>query len=289
MSFTQKLINYTISGGVIGGSSISLNGLRSTCRIVNGGAPSMGVADIAIFGMTLSQMNQLTTLGTNQINLVNQTGIQIQAGDSNGLSLIFEGTISFACVDALAMPEVCFRITAHAGLFQAVMPSKPTSFQGSVDVAQIAQELAQKMGLKFENHGVNIRISNPYLSGSYRTQMQTLAEHAGIQWTIDRGVLAIWPTGKSRQSSETLISADTGMVATPAFNRAGVIVTCLFNPSLQMGFTFQIKSIITPANGQWTIYKVDYDLESITPHGRWFSIVYGFNASFNQEPSGDQG
>lgn len=97
------------------------------------------------------------------------------------------------------MPEVCFRITAIAGAFENVMKSKPSSFQGSADVAQIAEHLAKKMGLSFENSGVKVKLSNPYSSGSYRTQMLELAEHAGIQWTIDRGTLAIWNPGQSRK------------------------------------------------------------------------------------------
>jgi hypothetical protein len=270
LAFTQKLLNYqfALAGG---GSAINISGLRSTCKISTAGAPAAGgLADIAIYGMTLSQTNSLTLMSTRQTNGVQKNEISVQAGDANGMSLIFKGTVVSAWAEAKAMPEVCFRISAYAGAFEAIMPSEPTSIQGSGDVAQIAQQLAQKMGLQFENNNVQVKLSNPYFSGSYRTQMQTLAEHAGIQWIIDRGTLAIWPTGQYRKGDTVLISKDTGMVGYPAFNQAGVTVTCLFNPAVQYGRLVQVQSDFTPANGQWSIYQMIYDLESITPHGAWF-------------------
>jgi hypothetical protein len=287
LAFTQKLLSYQIT--FASGGTLNLSGLRSTCEMKNAGTPSGAEADIVIYGMTLSSMNELTVIGATQMYQVNKNTISIQAGDERGMSLIFTGTILQAFVDAQAMPEVCFRITAIAGAFENVMKSKPSSFQGSADVAQIAEHLAKKMGLSFENSGVKVKLSNPYSSGSYRTQMLELAEHAGIQWTIDRGTLAIWNPGQSRKGGGALISPKTGMVGYPAHAQPGVIFACLFQPppALQFGSSFTLESDLTPASGQWTVQNLTYLLESITHHGKWFCIVEGTRVG--REPGGDQG
>ena len=145
------------------------------------------------------------------------------------------------------------------------------------------------MNFTFENNDVKIKLSNPYFPGNYRTQMLELAEHAGIQWTIDRGTLAIWNSGQFRKGGGALISPKNGLVGYPAYTQLGVSVTCLFRPppALQFGSKFTLQSDLTPACGEWVVQNLIYLLESITPHGKWFCIVEGFRVG--KEPSGDQG
>ncbi len=288
MAFTEKRLAYTfaLSGG---GEPIGISGLRSTCRIVASGPPTAGgIAEIAIYGMSLSQMNSLTVMATKQLGNVQKNEISISAGDTNGLSLIYKGNVFAAWADARAMPEVCFRVAATVQSYIDVQKIDPTSVKGSGDVAQMFQGLAKQGQFSFENNGVKTKLSNPYLSGSLGTQMRELAEHAGIQWVIDKGTLAIWPTGKSRQGGGALISPQTGMVGYPSFNEAGIIVTTLFNPSINYGQTVTIQSDITPACGQWTIVRQEYNLEAVTRHGAWFLDLVLVTAD-GQEPSGDQG
>lgn len=245
------------------------------------------MADIAIYGMTRSQMNSATVLA-NEVNKIGKNTIKVQAGDSNGMSLLYSGTITVAWADMKAMPECCFRINAFEGAHEAVMKSEPTSIQGSGDVAKIHEQIAQKMGFQAENAGVTTKLSNPYLPGSYRTQLQTLAEHAGINWVLDRGTSVITPPGQPRKGSGAQISAETGMVGYPAFNQAGIDITTIFNPALKIFGKIQVQSDLTPANGEWTIYNLSHDLESITPRGHWFTEIQA-NRLGTQQQSGDQG
>ena len=56
------------------------------------GGADMSSLDAEIYGMTLSQMNQLTTFGT-QFATVGKNYITVQAGDAGGqLSTVFVGT-----------------------------------------------------------------------------------------------------------------------------------------------------------------------------------------------------
>lgn len=271
MSFTRKRINVTFE--MDGVPAKTLTGKRVSARIVNAGSPSMGTADVAIYGMTLSDMNALSTIGT-QLNQIGKNSISIYAGDSDqNMSLVFKGTIYMAWMDGQAQPEVPFRVNAYGGLYEAVAKADPTSIQGSADVAQAIQQIAQQAGLQFENNGVNVKVSNPYLPGTAREQIMNIARAAGIEWTIDNGTVAIWKTGQSRQGRNVDLSPETGLVGYPSFNQSAIVARSYFNQNIVFGGQVTLKSQIQPANGTWNVISIVHEIEAEMPDGAWFTIV----------------
>lgn len=85
----------------------------------------------------------------------------------------------------------------------------PTSVKGSVDVATLMGQLAQSMGYSFENNGVSVQLSNPYLPGTAIDQVKALARGAGIDLYVDDNVLAITPANTPRGGLIPEISAAT--------------------------------------------------------------------------------
>ena len=68
------------------------------------------------------------------------------AGDANTKpTVVFGGTIIEAWVDGQSAPEVCFRVTAQAGYINALKPAPAISFNGSVDIATVLNQIAQNM------------------------------------------------------------------------------------------------------------------------------------------------
>ncbi len=278
MAFTKKRLRISLSlaNGIFanGGNSAILEGYRCSVQINYAGSPGMGVANIAIYGLSLSEMNQLTTLGT-QIFFMNQNRIAIEASedDGNTYAQVFSGTINTAYPDGQSMPDVALRIMATAGGYESVQKIPPTTINGTGDVATLMGQLAGQAGLSFENNSVNIKLSNPYLFGSVRDQMLSLAKAAGIGWIIELGICAIWKLGQPRQVGTTFISPETGLVGYPAFNQAGIVVTTKFLPTLRFGAQITVQSDFTAACGSWNIYNLTYDLESNVPKGKWFCIA----------------
>ena len=276
MAFAQRQIwvEFDLASGQFGagGNSATIKDKRVTAKIINYGGPSMGQLELAIYGLPLSTMNQLTTLGT-QINLIAKNKIKVYAGIGGNMPLIFDGTISIAYMDAMAMPQVTFRVSAFGGMYEAVQKTPPTSKEGDVDAPPIFSDLAGTMGLQFENSGVDAKISSPYLPGSPRDQVMALAEHIGCQWCIDRGTLAIWKTGQPRNGDGWTISPSTGLVGYPAYNQAGIVVTTLFNAAIRPGGKITVQSDETPANGDWVSYAIALDLAAQVPKGPWFATI----------------
>lgn len=286
MSFSRKWIDvqFSLTGGG-GQPSGPIRGKRVIAKINNAGGQSQGVADVAIYGMTLSDMNRLSAVGK-QINMVNKNTITISAGEEGGDQggTVFKGTIVRAYVDANSQPLVAFRVAAVGAAYEAVQKLEPTSVEGSADVAETIEKIAKKAGFQFENSGVKSKISNPYLGGSPLEQIRVLAAAAGIQWTVENGTLAIWKTGGSRNGESHMFSPETGMVGYPVFSEADVIVTKTFDKTILLGHKINIQSQLTPANGEWVVYNVTHDIAAKTPNGPWFTQVMA-----NRADTGDQG
>jgi len=278
MAFTEKLINvqFNMANGQFegGGNSYTARGLRCQVHIENTAGTSNSQAEIAIFGLPLSVMNQLSTVGTQAYKLY-KNSITVEAGDANGMTMVFGGVITTAFVDAQGIPDVAFRVLASPGAFAAIQPVPALSIKGGADVAGMMGNLAKQMGFAFENAGVNVKLSNPYFGGTAWWQAINLAKHAGIDMIVERNTMVIIPPGQTRNGDAVLVSKETGMVQYPSFNQANVLVRVLFNPNIKYGGAIQVQSTLTPANGKWKVSRLGYDLESMTPNGKWFMDIEG--------------
>lgn len=286
-----------------GTDTVKLSGLRTKVQVQNSGAPAGNQAQVKVYGMPPSLMNQLATLGL-VFNLVPKNTLTITAGDDeSGMSSVFTGTVWAAYGDYASQPDVPFHFECLAGAADAAIAVPASSFTGSTDVATIMSGLARQMSVGFENNGVSIKLASPYLSGSAKAQAQKVAEWAGIEWTIDGNKLAIWPRGGNRNTPNTpTISPETGMVGYPAFTQNGIIVKTVFNPQISFGSLIKVQSSLlsgiekaqkpqqlpnTPTNATvfpttWAVNKIDHSLESNTPRGEWVSTIYAYNPSFSQ-------
>jgi len=290
VSFVQRKIEITITlvgSATFQGTSantLTLKNLRMQTKVVKAGGATKGQLTASIYGMTLSQMNELSTLGM-RIQATPRNVVTMKAGDDEkGMFTVFQGNIVDAYADMNAAPQTAFRLTASIGSAEAVAPVKPTSYAGGVDINVILSGLAKQMNLVYETSVPNgIIISNPYYCGSAWTQMREAADTAGISCTIDDGILAAWPRNGARKNTTNddpvEISIRTGMRGYPAFTKEGLLVTTLFNPALKFGGKAKVVSSLTPANGTWAIFTLDHSLDCQLPNGQWFSTLGLYNPS----------
>ena len=276
MSFTKRRIDLTFqlgegNFGESGSNVVTVSGLRVAASIHNTGGIGMSEASIKVYGMKLDLMNRLSILGK-YLTEARRNVITITAGDDvSGMSQCFQGILTEAWADLNSSPQVSFICVAQAGLLGAMKPAAPTSYRGSADVAVVLSGIAAQMGVTFENSGVSVQLANVYKSGTLRDQAIALARDADINILCDSQILAIWPKAGKRNGLVPLISAETGMVGYPVTTQNGLQVQTIFNPSIVFGSNVQIKSIITPAVGEWTIFNLTHDLESEMPGGKWFT------------------
>lgn len=277
--FTKKLIDLTITlgSGDFGenvGDTVTLRGLRIVADIVNPGGPSMGMCSLRVYGLKNDMMNKLTTIGVINNAIRVKNAILVAAGDAEtGMQSVFQGTISEAWADYNSAPEVAFHVVAYAGLDAAVKPVGATSYIGATDVAGMMQTISNEMGLIFENNGVDVKLSNPYLSGTNLTRVRNLATAAGFRYTVDRGVLAIWPSNGARGGEIPLISSENGMIGYPSLSSKGMGINMIFNWNIRFGAKVQVQSSIPMACGEWNVFDISHSLASEMPDGPWFTSI----------------
>lgn len=268
-----------------GANTDTITDKRMSVRIQNSGAPSNSAAQVTIYGMTESVMNQLSTLGM-VLNLVPKNILTVKAGDDVvGMTSVFRGTIVAAYADMAAAPDVPFILDCQSGLAEATGNVQPTSYKGSVPVSTIMSGFARQMNVGFENNGVDATLTNPYYRGSLDAQLKQAAKEAGINAEIVNGnVLAIWPRFGSRTSVTKIpiIAAppNGSMIGRPSFTQQGIFVRNLFLPEIAFGAKVEVRTnerALAKANGQWTVYKLDLALDSQVPKGRWDSSLYCYN------------
>jgi hypothetical protein len=288
-SITQRVLTATISlaagdngkqptfAGTGGANEVTLSGFRMSAHLTNAGGPSSGTMSLTIFGMTDTQMKQLSTLGM-QVNLVPKNPITLKAAGS----VVFVGYILAAYADYNASPAVAFHIEAHTLAGVATAPAKPLSFQGSVDVSTIMSGLAASMGLQFENNGVTTKLNNQYFSGSLKTQAITCVRNAGIEWNSGQlGTLAIWPKNGSRGGQVPVIAPppEGGMFGYPTYTAYGIMLRNLFNPAIGFGAMVEVRSSVL-TTGKWKVYGLNHDLDCEVPGGKWESTILAYNPKF---------
>lgn len=281
MTFVRRKIDVTITLGTgkfgdVEGDTITLSGHRVIAEIVTIPSGMQPQANLKIYGLPMSKINQLTTIGPTMTAIRGKNKLSVSAGnEGQALSLIFEGTIDQAWGDFQAAPDVCLNITALAALSAAMKPVSPSSFKGSTAAEMVIAGLAKDMGFSFENHGAAARLSSPYFPGTAYEQMTSCAQAAGINYIVDKGVLAIWPKDGFIKGDVPVITPENGMVGYPIFSSSGIAVTTIFRADVRAGAQFFVDSSIEPARGYWRVFAVQHSLESENPGGPWFTYISG--------------
>jgi hypothetical protein len=306
-SFVSRLIEITVSltpnqqtgqPNTFAGTNsdtVTFSGFRTMVRIENAGGVTAH-AGVDIFGLSPSFMNQLSTLGM-IFDMVQKNTITISAGDSNGVSPVFSGTIAQAFANYNSLPSASMHFECQVGLINGVVPVAASSFPQTTSVATIMAGFANQLQppVGFENNGVTATLPSCYFPGSIRDQIREVAEHAHINAEILPGsggqqVLAIWPMGGSRTSlaggNIPLVSKDTGMILTPSFGPNGfAIVRTLFNPQIAFGGSIQVQSGVVPQlNRQWVVMRMGLALDAFVPKGKWEQSLVCYRKGFVAPP-----
>lgn len=310
-TFTRRLleVSFQLGQGSFGGTGFdtitipaadSQQRLRISATVNKSGGVTMNTASINVYGLTLAQMNQLSQL-KQPLASARTNIVTLSAGDADtGMSTVFTGNITECWPNMEGSPEAFLAIAAQTGVVDALRPVPPTSYSGPTDVATIIAGLATQMGLGFVNNGVSVMLPTPYYAGTARDQALKAAHDANINIAWDDGTtvqqggsannptvptgseagsglpkVIIWPKGGTIGGQVPLISPETGMIGYPTVTQAGIIVNCLYNPSLAFGGSFECKSSLDVANGTWGIFNLTHQLESEMPDGKWFTRVEG--------------
>ena len=273
MTFAVRQINLTFSSA--DAEPLVLEGLRCSAVITNpGGNNAFGQLQLQVYGMTLDQMNQYSSTGSNMVAVQNQA-VTVTAGDQGGtLNQVFSGTLISSFIDLSNLPEVSFICAAVAGYYNKAAPSAPNTYQGAQNAEDIISSLTSLLGKDwaFNNpNGAHAVIQNQYLSGSLIDQIQTVARNASLPLIIENNSVNIFPNGGVRDDIVVNLSPQTGLIGYPYYWEAGFTVRSEFNPIIAIGRTINLTSGLPKANGQFPVQFATHELSTLTPDGPWFT------------------
>jgi len=271
--------------GESGHNTITLRGYRAQATITKGALGQQTALNLRIWGMKLSDMQKVLTFGR-KYDGTRDNRVIVEAGDDlAGMTQVFYGNIYDAYFDGTSQPDVALQVTGYEGGLAAIKPAPPVSIQGTVDVSSTMQQLAQRMGAHFEDAGgVQAKLRDIYYPGTVLQQIRRIADHSGINFTLENNVLAIWERNKERAAGQDvpLFTPLNGLKDYPTFNEKGIIFTCLFRKVLLGGKKIGVQSQLfnggdTPDKPgdiwYYLTYSYTYTLESEMPNGPWFSTI----------------
>lgn len=286
MPFTQKQLTVTFDLGTgtfgeSGANRVTLNSpLRVSANINESGGPSFATLDLTVWGMSLSNMNQLSTLGQ-IVTIQKRNTVTVTAGDvDGGMATVFQGQIKDAWADFNEMPQVGFRVSAYAGALEAIKPVPPTSYNGLVDVATVMKGLAVQAGWGFTNDGVTKKLIDPYFPGTIFEQMRRCAQAAGIEWISGPPTLAIWPKGGARGKQIAIVNPETGLIGYPTYTSSGIALLVSYTPAINYGQVIEVRSSLKAASEKWQVQVISHNLDAYVENGLWQSRIIAVPQGF---------
>ena len=260
--------------GSNGDNRIVIEGLRASVNIEKAGGVQMGTLRAKIYGVRDSDMQAITTLQWQMLNTI-RNSVEVVAIDGTAETLVFAGTIVNAWGDFQSIPDVFLHLHAQVVYFDQIVPSAPLSYKGAMDAAQALRQIAEEMGLQFENNGATAQLNDIYVANTLVEKAKDIAAAANFDLYFDDNTLAITPRGGARDGIIPPISAATGLVGYPTFDGVGVSFVCLFNPAIVFGGLVRLDTDIPQARGVWKAGSLSYRLECEKPGGAWFTTVRG--------------
>lgn len=281
-SFTAKRLRVTM---ILAGSNAVFPGTDSNTLTLENMRVSASVqavvrlatqAEIRIYGMQQKDMNAMSVIWANPPVVLNHLVIleANNTGREDGWVQVFKGTVTEAQPDYRAAPDVSFSILAQTGYSVQINPVPPTSYPFEVDIGVAAGDIIERMGppWTYVDGGADGVLTNPYFSGTLWDQLAQACAAANADFYIQGDEILIVPFGKPRDTSPAVVlSAETGLIGYPMFERSGLMVSALFDPVFSCGVPIEIQSQVPSASGRWFPYSIAHALESRVPRGRWFS------------------
>ena len=280
-SFLQREIEVRIvlSKGQFkdGGNTKIINGLATTVSVEKLAWPDAGKASIAIKGMSLDDMQQLSTLNFRPLfharNYVN-----IYAGDSGGsLTQIFAGNITKAGADFNSAPDVVFKMEAQIGFYGAIKAQGPNVINGTQDAASFIEGQCTKAGFTFSNEDVTGQLRNCVFNGSPMHQAQAAAKQIGAELVLDDDTATLVQKDTAKKGNTVVLSKESGLIGYPTITQSGIECKCIFNPDIRFHGMIKIETIVPKASGTWRVIKLAHKLSANDPKsGEWVSQITGY-------------
>ncbi|TAK33213.1 MAG: hypothetical protein EPO40_00590 [Myxococcaceae bacterium] len=231
--------------------TLDVSDLDVSFEIERGLGGHAGTCQLSIINLTEAHRNEIYRAPRRQ------TFVSVDAGYSNetgrNASRLFTGDLTRAIIEREGTDWVV-KVSAGDGLHAVRAARVSRSFAAGVSLTSVVQHIAEAMGVGIGNavealqgasfsDGGSQFPEGTMLRGRAADELGRLTDAAGMEWSIQDGVLMILRAGAAVQRTAILLSPESGMIASPKIiNRRAIEVECLIQPGLTPGQLVVVRS-----------------------------------------------
>ncbi len=236
--------------------------LDITFKVTRTTSARPGSCELTLWGLSSSQRNEILSMprrspfGSAVGGTAPQTLVQLSAGYQGATRpMIFQGNLRRA-KQVRELPEWKVELTAADGSFAMHTARGSRAFSADASLRDVIRDLADSMQVGRGNVDDTSALaalgrvgalfpSGTVLHGPARDQMNAICRAAGLEWSIQSGVLRLLPRGRTLGRTAVLLSEDTGLIGSPETNgRHRAKAKCLMIAGLEPGCLVELRSSI---------------------------------------------
>lgn len=185
----------------------------------------------------------------------------IYAGrESTGYSLIFKGDIRQTTISQ--PPDIGLTIITYTG-DSAKYTTTVRSGGELIKLSVLSKQIANKLGVGLLFEATDKQIGSYSYTGSSLGEVKKLNEVGGVNAYLDDDILIVRNKNTALNGRTFNISKNSGMIGIPTITERGINFKIMFDARVTVGSKAVLTSTLNPvANGNWTIYKITYDLQN---------------------------
>jgi hypothetical protein len=218
-----------------------------------------GNCQCAIYNLTKSQRNYILTRTSPLNKDRSDIRMTIEVGrQSYGTFILFDGSIWRAAMTQ--PPDIGLILEAYTYGYSATQTVSKTYAPYS-QLSQIAQSIANDLGMVLINHATDKIVGNVSHSGSVAQQVQQLNNIGGVIAYSSNNILYVVDAGKALPGASRIINSSTGMIGIPQITDYGCSTSVMMDNTINLGGSVTIQSMENPAaNGIYYVEKIDFDV-----------------------------
>lgn len=229
-----------------------------------------GTCELTLWGLSASQRAEILAMprrspfGGATGATAPQTIVQLSAGYEGATRpMIFQGNLRRAR-QKREHPEWTVELRAADGSYGMHGARGSRAFSADASLRDVLRDLADQMGVGHGNmQDATAALQNlgrvgalfpsgTVLHGPAADQMTALCRAAGLEWSVQSGVLQILPRGQARGRTAIVLSDDTGLVGSPETNgRHRAKARCLMIAGLSPGCLVELRTSVI--NGTYRV------------------------------------
>lgn len=238
-------------------------------KIERSAAARPGTCELTIYNLSADHRAQILALprrrsfGSAAGAANPQTVVEVSAGYLEAeRPVIFRGNLRRA-VQKREHPDWMMEVTAGDGEFALRRARGTRAFSADTSIRDVIRGLAEQMEVGAGNLDETSELAElgrvgalfpegHVLHGPAAEQLTEICRSAGLEWSVQSGVLQLLPRGRALQRTAVVLSPDTGLVGSPEKNgRHRAKAKSLMIPGLAPGALVELRSSVL--TGTWRV------------------------------------